>query len=82
MKIYVDYITGDELKKQDWIDSKIELLYDLGILKKRKRASDTREDQVRALLARCVSRYEMDILLHDVVRGDMTLNELLKGGKV
>jgi hypothetical protein len=81
-KIYVDYATNtnEEFKKKDWINVKIDLLYDLAILKKRKRTPDCREPQITELLEQCETRYEMDTLLHDVICGNMTLNELLIRG--
>ena len=83
MAIYIDYATNtnEELKKQDWVDAKIDILYDMEILRRKKGgASDLREMQVRELLAKCESRYEMDTILHDVVRGNMPLNALLNKG--
>ena len=82
MSIYIDYVTNtnEEFKKQDWINIKIDLLYDLCILKKRKGKSDPREPQVEELLEQCETRYAMDTMLHDVICGNMTLNELLSRG--
>lgn len=82
-EIYIDYATNtsEELEKQDWIDAKIDILYDMIILRRRKGGvSDLREFEVRTLLAQCESRYEMDTILHDVVRGNMSLNALLNKG--
>lgn len=84
---YIDYATETttDLKMQDLIDTKIEILYDMGILKKRYKNKhtvipDAREDDLRDLLGKCKSRHELDTLLHDVVRGDMALKTLLAQG--
>ncbi len=88
-EIYIDYATNinEELKKQDLIDVKIEILYDMEILinkyvDKHTAIPDTREDEVRELLSKCNSRHELDTILHDVVRGNVSLNELLNRGIV
>ena len=80
---YIDYATNtnEQLEKQDLIDAKIEILYDMVILRRKKGgASDLREMQVRELLEKCESRYDMDTLLHDVVRGNMSIDTLLNAG--
>ena len=86
-KPYTDYATntGEELEMQDLIDEKIGILYDMGILiykyvDKHTKQPDFREDQVRELLKQCETRYEMDTILHDVVRGNMSINALLNAG--
>ena len=60
------------------IDKKVSLLYDLCMLVKKKKNRDPRESAVRGLLEECESPLQMDNLLHDVVRCDCTINQLLQ----
>ena len=60
------------------IDKKVSLLYDLCMLVKKKKNRDPREDAVRELLEKCETPMQMDNLLHDVVRYDCTVTQLLK----
>lgn len=62
----------------DAVDKKIALLYDFCILKTRSRqAMDSREPQVRKMLIDCGSEHRMTALLHDVLVGNKTLDQLI-----
>lgn len=81
-KNYIDYIEAENIEKQDLINAKIEILYDMAILTHKRGGTDAREEEVREMLSKCNSRPQMDILLHDVVRGKMSLDDLLDEGIV
>ena len=57
----------------DIVDKKIGLLRDFCILK----GYGKKEKLVRELLSRCTNDLQMDILLHDVLVGNTTLDEML-----
>ena len=59
------------------IDKKISLLQDFCILRPRHTKN---EQAVRKLLESCINEHQMTRLLHDVLCGTKTLNELLKEG--
>lgn len=59
------------------VDKKISLLYDFCILTKKHSHTDNREAAVRLLLGRCSDEYAMTHLLHNVLVGHCTLDELL-----
>ena len=59
------------------IDKKISLLYECGIL--RGRPTDSREDAVRAYLKRYSAEHQLTRALHDVIVGNKTIDQLLKG---
>lgn len=69
----------------DVVDKKINLLYDFCILKRNGRTVDPREDTVRSVLtaigSRCStvasSEYAMSAALHDVLRYECTLEEMI-----
>ena len=71
-------ITPNTLEEE--VDKKVSLLYDFYILhqKNRRNRNDPREPMVRRMLTECGSVCNMNNALHNVVRGDCTLNELLK----
>ncbi len=56
------------------VQEKVELLQDLCIL---KRKNDPRKKAVRQALKECGSELRMEIMLHDVIMGRKTLDELL-----
>lgn len=62
----------------DEVDKKVSLLYDLCILMRAKTGDkDAREKALREVLARYTTDRQLDIALHNVVRGDITLNTFL-----
>jgi hypothetical protein len=60
------------------VDKKISLLYDLCILHKTKMSRDRRETALREILAEYCTETQIDQALHDIVRGNKTLNEYLE----
>lgn len=62
------------------VDKKIDLLYDLCIMRRRKRNGgvDDREEAVRQMLMNCTSFISIDNAVHDVIVGKCTLDQLLK----
>ena len=63
----------------DIVDCKISLLYDFCILKTRSRqAMDSREPKVREILQECGSEHRMTALLHDVLIGNKTIDQLIE----
>lgn len=69
-------ITPNTLEEE--VDKKVSLLYDFHKLRQRGRYSDPREPMVRQMLMECGSIYYINAALHSVLRGDCTLDELLK----
>lgn len=61
--------------KEVAVEKKIELLKDLCLLAPN---SKKKTQTVRALLQSCDNEQQMTILLHNVLRGDKTLDELLQ----
>lgn len=59
------------------IDKKVSLLYDLRILIYKCHTTDTHEQSVRAILSHCKTECEVDNILHDLVRYNITLYEFL-----
>ena len=64
----------------DEVDKKVDLLYDLCILRrtKAKGGVDDREDAVRKMLLDCTSLISIDNTVHGVIVGKYTLDQLLK----
>ena len=60
--------------KSNVIDKKVSLLYDFCILTKR---DGNKESAVRTLLEQYNNEYEMSQVLHNVLCGDTTIDELL-----
>ena len=56
------------------IEKKVSLLYDFCVLTKR---NSEKEDAIRTLLEQCKHEYEMSQVLHCVLCGDTTIDELL-----
>lgn len=76
---------NDELPTSVLVEKKVNLLYDFHILKKRKgrwgrTMPDSREDAVREMLSKCVTERTMNAKLHDVLRKERSLDEILKKG--
>ena len=68
------------------VEKKVNMLYDFCILRRRKgrwgkELSDSREDAVREMLAACGTERAMTIRLHDVLKGDCSLDSILKPNK-
>lgn len=73
---------------EEQVDKKINLLYDMCILrrvkvqctpkKKCRLAPDPNEELVRTLFLSCKSEIAMDNMVHGVIMGDYTLDTLLK----
>ena len=59
------------------IDKKVSVLYDLYVLSTQKGDADWRETAVRNLLASYQTERQIDNALHDVVKGNCTIDELL-----
>ena len=88
-----DFITEAAPRKpekvEDIVDKKINLLYDFYILKQSKQHhfTDPRENAVRRFLtsvgSRCAtiesSEHAMTVALHDVLKGEKTLEQMLDG---
>jgi hypothetical protein len=74
-------------KVEDVVDKKINLLYDFYILKRNKREADPREYFVRKYLTELGKQYSsvlnaeyaMTAALHNILRGDKTLEQMLNG---
>lgn len=64
----------------DEVDKKVDLLYDLCILRrtKAKGGVDDREEAVRKVLLDCTSLISIDNTVHGVIVGKYTLDQLLK----
>jgi hypothetical protein len=64
----------------DEVDKKIDLLYDLCILRRRKRNGgvDEREELMREILLACPNTISIDNAVHGVIVGKYTLDQLLK----
>ena len=63
----------------DEVEKKISLLYDFCILvHKKATAHDAREEMVRQILQKCQSAISIDGVVHDLLVGKITLNELLR----
>jgi len=65
--------------KADLIDKKVSLLYDFCLLRTFQCKPDRREKAVREFLAKYSTEAQMTRVLHCVLVGDKTLNELLGG---
>ena len=66
---------------KEMIDEKVQILYDFCILVhygKNDARIDKREKRIRAMLAKCKTERQMTIVLHDVLMGRETINQLLK----
>lgn len=64
----------------DEVDKKVDLLYDLCILRrtKAKGGVDDREEATRKLLLECPTLISIDNTVHGVIVGKYTLDQLLK----
>ena len=62
------------------VDKKVSLLYDFCILRHCRGTADSREDAVRAYLKQYSTESQLTRALHDVIVGNKTINQLLKGG--
>ena len=64
----------------DEVDKKINLLYDLCILRRRKSKGgvDDLEEATRKLLLSCTSLISIDNTVHGIIVGKYTLDQLLK----
>ena len=72
-EVYVPLTLADE------VDKKVNLLYDLCILRRPKRDSvDTREEATRKMLLACPSLISIDNTVHGIIVGKYTLDQLLK----
>lgn len=65
------------------IREKIVLLCNFCLLKHTQtsrglKCTDKRKDKIKQLLAQCTSEYQMDTVLHDVLMGRETVNQLLQ----
>lgn len=73
----VDEFNGVGVECADTLDTviakKVRLLHDFRILTD----DDDRDTVVKELLGRCTNDVQMDILLHDVLVGNTTLDEVL-----
>lgn len=63
---------------EEQVDKKVSLLYDLCILHKKGKYKDNREKAVRKLLTSYENEIQINNVLHDVVVGNSTLNQILK----
>lgn len=74
-----EFLCGYEgYRMSEQIDKKIHLLYDFCILTMHKNKADAREWRVRELFESCKTETQLDNLVHDIITGRHTLNELLK----
>lgn len=67
-----------ECTKDEVIDKKVSLLYDLCVLIGRKKHDDDREEAVRKLLASYSNEQQIDNAIHPIIVGNCTLNQTLK----
>ena len=63
---------------EEFVNEKVELLYDFCILRHRRGNPDSREDAVRKLLTKCGTEIKMETVLHDVLLDRISLTELLQ----
>ncbi len=78
----VDEFLNDHIKDthiNTIIEKKINILYELGILRHYGRHADSREPALRAYLKRYKTENQLTTALHDVVVGNTTIDQLLKG---
>ena len=79
----VDYLVDEFIGNvkprtfEEQVDKKISLLYDLRLIRKGRKHHDGREQAIRQMLLNCKTETAMDNLMHDVVSGKCTLNDLL-----
>ena len=64
------------LKKE--VDKKIHLLYEFCILAHDKKARDKREKELRKILLDCNNETRMNNVVHDLLMGNYTVNDLLR----
>ena len=67
-----------ECPKDEIIDKKVSLLYDLCVLIGGKKRKDEREKAVRELLASYTNEQQIDNAIHPIIVGNCTLNQTLK----
>ena len=67
-----------ECPKDEIIDKKVSLLYDLCVLIGGKKRKDEREKAVRELLASYGNEQQIDNAIHPIIVGNCTLNQTLK----
>ena len=63
------------MTKKEYIQSKIRLLRDFCIL----RRNDAREAIVRKILAAKQNEIQIDQFLHDILRGNKTIDQAIRG---
>ena len=74
-----EFIGSDcECTLEEQIDKKVSLLYDMCILIKRRAGIDDREEAVRKLLSSYQTEQQVDNVVHDVIIGNYTINDMLK----
>lgn len=61
------------------VEKKINLLYDLRILRKVKRRIDSRENDVYRMFMSYESKIKLDNVVRGIIIGNYTLDELLEG---
>ena len=72
-----DFLCTKVEPKEDIIEKKINMLYDMRILRKTPRSRDPREKAVRDVLASYQTEIGISNALHDIVRGDKSLRQFL-----
>jgi hypothetical protein len=84
--VYINYdeynlpLWNERNKGKEFKQYKIQCLYDMKILKYPNRSHarpDPLEEKVKMVLAECKNDYEVDRVLHDVIVGNCTLEEML-----
>ena len=60
----------------EFINEQINVLYELHILKHKRRYADAYEYYIRKLLSDCLNEYQMTAMLHDVKAGNETIEHL------
>ena len=66
---------------REMIDEKVQILYDFCILAHRGKngtGTDKREKRIRDMLAKCKTERQMTIVLHDVLMGRETIDQVLQ----
>lgn len=71
--------TADDTNINTVVDKKVSLLYDFCVLRHRGTSADSREAAVRAYLKRYCTEAQLTRVLHDVLVGNKTVDQLLKG---
>ena len=73
-RVITDYVNPTNTSIEDAAAEKMGILTDLGLLRK---VSTAKTNLLNDILLKCRSESEMTTMLHDFIRGNETLDELL-----